>query len=286
MKIIRTIKELQLQADAWRRQGLRIGLVPTMGFFHEGHLSLMGCAADCCDRVITTLFVNPMQFGPTEDLDAYPRDFARDSALAENEGVDVLFCPEPAEMYGSGFQTTVSLKVLSQGLCGADRPGHFDGVATVVCKLFNAAKPHVAVFGQKDFQQLALVRQLVEDLNFDIEIIGHPIVREKDGLAMSSRNKYLDQAERKIATCLYAALCAAREMFQESGGHMPAENIEAAARSIIETQPGCKVDYATVVNATTLQRVTAADSDCRLILAVKVNNKVRLIDNAPLQDPV
>ena len=286
MNIIRTIKELQLLADEWRRQGLRIGLVPTMGFLHEGHLSLMRCAAGCCDRVITTLFVNPMQFGPNEDLEAYPRDFARDSALAEKEGVDVLFCPEPKEMYGSGFQTTVSLKILSQGLCGADRPGHFDGVATVVTKLFNAAKPHVAVFGQKDYQQLALIRQLVDDLNFDIEIIGHPIVREKDGLAMSSRNKYLDEGERKIATCLHAALLAARQMFRESGGQMAAASIESAARNIIEAQPACKVDYATVVNGKTLQQVESADSDSILVLAVKVNNKVRLIDNSPLQDSV
>lgn len=202
MKIITEVCELQHQADTWRRQGLRIGLVPTMGFFHAGHLALMQRAASCCDRVITTLFVNPMQFGPTEDLDAYPRDFARDSQLAEQEGVAILFAPDRRQMYGPDFQTTVTVEHLASGLCGASRPGHFAGVATVVTKLFLAAKPHVAVFGQKDFQQLALIRQLVLDLNFDIEIIGHPIVREVDGLAMSSRNKYLDAYERQIAVCL------------------------------------------------------------------------------------
>jgi pantoate--beta-alanine ligase len=227
-----------------------------------------------------------MQFGPNEDLDAYPRDFARDSALAEKEGVDVLFCPAPDEMYATGFQTTVSLAIVSQGLCGAARPGHFDGVATVVCKLFNAAKPHVAVFGQKDYQQLALIRQLVEDLNFDIEIIGHPIVREKDGLAMSSRNKYLNPEERQIATCLHEALVAAREMFQQSGAGLPADSIEVAARNIIEAHAECRVDYANVVNRKTLRQAEKADSDSMLVLAVKVSNKVRLIDNAPLQDLV
>lgn len=286
MKIIRTIKELQQQADDWRQHGLRIGLVPTMGFFHEGHLSLMRRAGNCCDRVVTTLFVNPMQFGPNEDLDAYPRDFERDSSLAEQEGVAVLFCPEPDQMYGDNFQTTVSVGRLSQGLCGADRPRHFDGVATVVTKLFNAAKPHVAVFGQKDFQQLALIRQLVADLNYDIEIIGHPIVREKDGLAMSSRNKYLDADERKIATCLHKAICAAKTMFQQSDGSVPAEDIENMARTIIENNPECRVDYVRVVNRATLKNVKNADTDSVLVLAVKVNDKVRLIDNAPLCDTV
>lgn len=286
MKIIRDIQTLQLQADEWRKEGRRIGLVPTMGFFHEGHLALMRCAARSCDRVITTLFVNPIQFGPTEDLDAYPRDFERDRMLAEKEGVDVLFFPEADRMYGKNFQTEITVGLLSQGLCGASRPGHFAGVATVVAKLFNAAKPHVAIFGQKDFQQLAVIRQLVEDLNFDIEIIGHPIVREADGLAMSSRNKYLNKHEREVATCLYKAIVAARSMFQDSGGSLPSAAIETLARSIIEAHPECAVDYVLVVNKTTLRHVQNADNDSVLVLAMKVNDKVRLIDNSPLHDDI
>lgn len=246
----------------------------------------MRAAKSCCDRVIVTLFVNPIQFGPNEDLDAYPRDFLNDSALAESEGVDLLFCPDASQMYGENFQTTITVRLLSQGLCGANRPGHFDGVATVVSKLFNAAKPHVAVFGQKDFQQLALIRQLVDDLNYDIEIIGHPIIRESDGLAMSSRNKYLDVHERHIAICLYTAILAAKKLFRESGGRLAAERIVESARDIIESHPECVVEYVSIVNKTTLKPVETADDESMLILAMKVNNKVRLIDNAPLCDAV
>jgi pantoate--beta-alanine ligase len=255
-----------------------------MGFLHEGHLSLIRCAVGCCDKVITTLFVNPLQFGPNEDLDAYPRDFERDVALATAEKVDVLFCPEPAVMYGENFQTTVSVASLSEGLCGADRPGHFDGVATVVTKLFNLTRPHVAIFGQKDFQQLALIKQLVEDLNFDIEIIGHPIVREKDGLAMSSRNKYLATEERKVATCLYKAIVEAKNMFRQSAGLLSAGDIEKMAHAMIEIHPECRVEYVKVVNRYSLKRVETVDNDSAILLAMKVNNKVRLIDNSPLSD--
>lgn len=282
MRTVRTAAELQRQANEWRSTGLIIGLVPTMGFFHAGHLSLMREARIHCDKVITTLFVNPMQFGPNEDLGSYPRNFARDQNLAEGEGVDLLFCPEPQEMYGENFQTTVSLSRISQGLCGADRPGHFDGVATVITKLFNLAKPHKAVFGQKDYQQLALIRQLVADLNFDIEIIGHPIVREDDGLAMSSRNKYLDAHERKIAVCLFRAIVQARKMLAEAAGNLPSEEIITMAEGMIEQYPECSVEYVGVVHKHTLQPMDVATADSVIALAMKVNDKVRLIDNSPL----
>lgn len=281
MRVIQTAEELQRQANEWRADGLTIGLVPTMGFFHEGHLALMREARRQCDRVITTLFVNPMQFGPNEDLESYPRNLDRDREMAQREGVDLLFCPAQTEMYGENFQTKISLSKVSQGLCGADRPGHFDGVATVVAKLFNLAKPHTAVFGQKDFQQLALIRQLVADLNFDIDIIGHPIVREEDGLAMSSRNKYLDSDERQIAVCLYQAIIEAKRMVAESGGSRPAQEIIAMAESTIKRHQECSVEYVRVVDKATLRPTDLANADSVLVLAMKVNNKVRLIDNSP-----
>lgn len=284
MNVIGTVAEIRRQVDGWRREGRRIGLVPTMGYFHEGHLALMRWAKAHCDRVVTSLFVNPIQFGPNEDLDAYPRDFERDRRLAEEQQVDVLFCPEAAEMYGADFQTTVRVDRLSKGLCGANRPGHFDGVATVVTKLFNLVKPHVAVFGQKDFQQLALISQLVRDLNLDIEIFGHPIVREADGLAMSSRNTYLNDDERQIATCLYEALQKAREMVRDHGGAVAAEQVERVARETIECHSQCTVDYASVVHRQSLSAMETANADSVLALAVKISEKVRLIDNAPLAD--
>lgn len=286
MKIIQDIPSLQERVDQWRRQDLRIGLVPTMGFFHEGHLSLMRKAKSCCDKVITSLFVNPIQFGPNEDLDAYPRDFERDRDLAERIGVDILFCPEPSLMYGENFQTRVTVAHLSQGLCGATRPGHFDGVTTVVTKLFLAAKPHIAVFGQKDYQQLAVIRQLVNDLNFDIEIIGHPIVREPDGLAMSSRNKYLDEHDRKIAVCLYETICTAKQMYQAQGEKLTTAEVKQMAYSHIEDYPECKIDYATVVDRITLAPTEHCNHNSVLMLAVKIRDKVRLIDNSPLCDEI
>jgi pantoate--beta-alanine ligase len=286
VKIVEETGVLQRQVDEWRSQGLKIGLVPTMGFFHAGHLGLMRKAVSCCDKVITSLFVNPMQFGPNEDLDAYPRNFERDRLLAEKERVDILFFPDTRQMYGENFQTRITVEHLSQGLCGASRPGHFDGVATIVTKLFLAAKPHVAVFGQKDFQQLAIIRQLVEDLNFDIEIIGHPIVREADGLAMSSRNKYLNEQERKIAVCLYESICRAKLLFGQKGERLTSAELESMVKSHIEQHPECRVDYARVVDTITLRPVDNCNKNSRLIMAVKINDKVRLLDNSPLQDSI
>lgn len=282
MRAITSIKELRSIVGSWRRNDESIGLVPTMGYFHEGHLSLMRCAKNECTRVITSLFVNPMQFGPNEDLDQYPRSFERDFSLAEKEGVDVLFCPANEEIYGENYQTTVRVEKLSTGLCGNDRPGHFDGVATVVTKLFNIVDPHVAVFGRKDFQQLALIKQLVHDLNFDIKIIGHPIVREEDGLAMSSRNKYLTGDDRKAATCLYSALWQARSMYKENTGTLSSAEVEAMARSTIEQHPQCKTDYVSIVHQLTLEPMTTVDENSVLALAMKVGGKVRLIDNGLL----
>lgn len=279
MNVVETIAGLREIVRAWKRDGLRVGLVPTMGYLHEGHLSLMRCALDNSDRVIATIFVNPMQFGPDEDLDAYPRDLERDRLLAEQTGVDVLFCPAPDEIYTDNYQTLVRVQNLSQGLCGGDRPGHFDGVATVVAKLFNIATPDVAVFGMKDFQQLALIRQLVKDLNFVIEIIGHPIVREEDGLAMSSRNKYLSAEDRKAAVCLYQTIQSARQMYRSGTELLPGAAVEEMAVEKINSYPQCRVDYAKVIHESTLEPVETVDHKSVLALAVKVSGKVRLIDN-------
>lgn len=282
MRIVNTVAELQQQADSWRSQGLRIGLVPTMGYFHEGHLALMRCAAESCDRVVTTLFVNPTQFGPNEDLDAYPRDFERDRRLAESVGVDILFCPEVDEMYGQESETRVVTGQLAKRLCGASRPGHFDGVVTIVTKLFLAAKPHVAVFGQKDFQQLAIIRRMVDDLKFGIEIIGHPIVREADGLAMSSRNTYLDKDGRKAAVCLHESLCLAQAMYGAGPHPLAAAQVADKVTNHIEQHRQCRVDYVAIVHNRTLEPIEICDGNSHLVLAVRVNDKVRLIDNGPL----
>ena len=265
---------------SWRRQGLSVALVPTMGFFHEGHLSLMRQARTLADRVVVSLFVNPIQFGPKEDLASYPRDLERDSALATGVGVDALFTPAAAEMYAPNFATRVVVSGLDQGLCGASRPGHFDGVATVVTKLFHIIAPNVAVFGEKDWQQLAVIRRLVADLNFDLDIVGHPTIREADGLAMSSRNTYLTQDERQAAVCLSRSLALAKDL----AGHQETAvaAIEKAVTYFIEQNSGFVVEYATVVDASSLRPAAKLDQNCLLALAVRVNGRVRLIDNAPL----
>ena len=282
MNIISLLADIRECGHQWRQAGLRIGLVPTMGYFHEGHLALMRHARQMCDRLVVSHFVNPIQFGPKEDLAAYPRDFDRDTRMAEGVGVDVLFCPSAAEMYGPDFQTTVSLTGLTEGLCGASRPSHFTGVATVVSKLFHLTVPHVAVFGEKDLQQLAVIRRLVEDLNFDIEIVGHPIVREADGLAMSSRNTYLTPTERAVAGCLFAVIKAARQRVSEANQPVAAAEIEATGRATIEANAGWIVDYIKVVQRKSLKSSDYVDQESVLALAVKVNNRVRLIDNAEL----
>ncbi|OGR30552.1 MAG: pantoate--beta-alanine ligase [Desulfobacca sp. RBG_16_60_12] len=281
MEIISDPQDMQGLARQWRDQGLKVVLVPTMGFFHPGHLSLMEYGKTAGDRLVVSLFVNPAQFGPQEDLTRYPRDLDRDVRLAQEVGVDVLYTPEAGAMYPPGYQTFVAVESLSQGLCGASRPGHFRGVATVVLKLLNRVSPQVAVFGEKDYQQLMVVKQMVADLDVPVAIVGRPIVREPDGLAMSSRNTYLNPAERAAALCLYRALVAARELV--ASGARSRENILEAVRQIINAAPGCDIDYAALVDPLTLREVEAIQGEARLLLAVWIN-KTRLIDNTLLSE--
>jgi pantoate--beta-alanine ligase len=281
VRIIEDIAILNAQIKSWKKSHKTIGLVPTMGFFHDGHLALMKEAQRKTDRTVVTVFVNPRQFGPQEDLDKYPRDISRDTALAKAAGVDLLFCPSADAVYPAGYQTTVSVLQLSQGLCGASRPGHFDGVATILVKLFNLVQPDIAVFGEKDYQQLALIRQLVMDLNFPIDIIGHPIVREADGLAMSSRNKYLEGEERANAVCLYTALQHAVKCIRQKE-QVATEDLIADLKIILHEKEGCKVDYISIVHPQTLKKKTIAEKGDIVALAVFINNKIRLIDNITL----
>lgn len=277
MRVIRTLEEMLSWVNEQAITGNSIGLVPTMGFFHEGHQSLMRMAGQHADRVVVSLFVNPIQFGPNEDFETYPRDFERDCSLAEQEGVNVVFAPDPEEMYPDGFQTTVSVGRITRHLCGASRPGHFDGVSTVLTKLFNVVRPHCAVFGEKDYQQLAVIRRMVEDLNIDVVIIGHPIVREKDGLALSSRNTYLKDDERASALCLYKSL----ELVRRMAGEGERETAEMAMKVVefIESFAGTKIDYVSFVDNRSLEPVATVDEKTLLALAVKINGRVRLIDN-------
>lgn len=277
MKVIHSLTEMRAWSKDQALSGLTIGLVPTMGFFHEGHLSLMRAASGMADKVIVSLFVNPIQFGPGEDFEAYPRNFEHDCTLAGQEGVDVVFAPDVAEMYSDGFQTTVSVGSITQHLCGAGRPGHFDGVATVLTKLFHVTRADKAIFGEKDYQQLAVIRRMVIDLDMDIGIYGHPIVREADGLAMSSRNSYLDKEERGTALCLYESLVMARE--NAASGIMETNELAGLVGEHILSFSGTEIDYVSFVDNRTLEPVAKVDENTLLALAVKINNKVRLIDN-------
>jgi pantoate--beta-alanine ligase len=279
MKIIKTIAEMQGWSESERCRGRRVALVPTMGFLHEGHLRLVRYARSRGDRLVVSLFVNPTQFGPHEDFAAYPRDFERDRQLLENEAADVLFAPAVEQMYPPKFQTDVEVAELSQYLCGAARHGHFQGVATVVAKLFNAVRPHVAVFGEKDYQQLQVIRRLVCDLNFDIEIAGHPIVREADGLAMSSRNAYLNAAERKAALCLFRALNRAASLVQT--GETEARRITEAATAEVAQEPLARLEYVKLCDTNDLTDVEALRDRAVLALAIRIG-KTRLIDNKVL----
>jgi pantoate--beta-alanine ligase len=277
MRVIHSLTEMSAWSKDQALSGLTIGLVPTMGFFHEGHLSLMRAASGMADKVIVSLFVNPIQFGPGEDFEAYPRNFEHDCTLAGQEGADVVFAPDVAEMYSDGFQTTVSVGSITQHLCGAGRPGHFDGVATVLTKLFHVTRADKAIFGEKDYQQLAVIRRMVIDLDMDIGIYGHPIVREADGLAMSSRNSYLDKEERGTALCLYESLVMARE--NAASGIMETSELAGLVGEHILSFSGTEIDYVSFVDNRTLEPVAKVDENTLLALAVKINNKVRLIDN-------
>jgi len=276
MEVIESISEMKNLAKKWKRQGLSIGFVPTMGYLHEGHLALVRRIKELSDRVVVSIFVNPIQFAPGEDYQRYPRDLERDKAFLEKEGVDVLFSPKAQEMYPPGFQTYVEVKELSSGLCGRYRSGHFIGVATVVLKLFNILQPDIAVFGEKDYQQLKVIQRMVQDLNLDVKIIPHPTVREEDGLAMSSRNTYLSPEERKSAIALYKALNLAEELINQ--GERRVATLKEKLKEFIESFPYTKVQYIEFVHPETLKEVERVDEPTLLALAVFVG-KARLIDN-------
>ncbi len=275
MKIVETIEEVREQVKEWKKQGLSIGLVPTMGYLHEGHRSLMEAARKNNDKVVVSIFVNPMQFGPTEDLAEYPRDLDHDAALCEGVGVDLIFHPEPEEMYMDDFCSFVDMTGLTEGLCGKTRPIHFRGVCTVVTKLFNIVTPDNAYFGQKDGQQLAVIRRMVRDLNMDIEIVGCPIIREEDGLAKSSRNTYLSGEERKAALILSKTIALGEELAKTE---KDAAKVVAAMKENIETEPMAKIDYVEAVDALSMEPVETLDGDCMIAMAVYIG-KTRLIDN-------
>ncbi len=277
MKIISIPQEMTSWSREQAQHGKTVALVPTMGFFHDGHLHLMRKAGESADKVVVSLFVNPTQFGPGEDLEQYPRDFERDCKLAGLENVDVIFAPEPSAMYPHGAQTIVQVDRIVKYLCGARRPGHFQGVATVVCKLLNIVQPAFAVFGEKDFQQLAVIRRMVTDLNMDVSIIGYPIVRESDGLAMSSRNIYLDSDERKSGLCLSGALALAREKVGQ--GMVDAGELSRFIENFIKQHAGTSIEYVCFSDCESLEPVQEINSETILAIAVKINNKVRLIDN-------
>lgn len=279
MQIIESISAMRRWSEAERRRDRRIALVPTMGFLHEGHLCLVRDAEKRGDRVVVSIFVNPTQFGPGEDFAAYPRDLARDAGLLEIEGVDILFHPSVEEMYPGGAQTRVEVEKLSLPLCGGLRPGHFRGVATAVAKLFNIIQPHVAIFGEKDYQQLQVIRRMVRDLSMDVEIVGHPTVREADGLAMSSRNAYLTPEERRAAVCLSRSLCKAERLLRR--GETSAQALIGRVAAELAKEPLAKVEYVKLCDPETLEEIEHIDDAALLALAVRFG-KARLIDNRVL----
>lgn len=280
MKIVGRVKEVREQVKEWKKQGLSVGFVPTMGYLHEGHKSLMDAARKGNDKVVVSIFVNPMQFGPTEDLATYPRDLDHDAALCESAGVDLIFHPEAEEMYEKDFCSFVDMTGLTEGLCGKTRPIHFRGVCTVVNKLFNIVTPDHAYFGQKDGQQLAVIKRMVRDLNMDIEIVGCPIVREEDGLAKSSRNTYLSPEERKAALILSKTVALGKELAKTE---KDANKVVEAMKKNIETEPLAKIDYVEAVDALSMAPVEKLEGTCMLAMAVYIG-KTRLIDNTLINE--
>lgn len=276
MEITGAIEEVRKQVKEWRRQGLSVGLVPTMGYLHEGHKSLIERAVAENDRVVVSDFVNPIQFGINEDLATYPRDIEADKRLCEQAGADLIFHPEAAEMYAPDFSTYVEMQKVSEGLCGKTRPTHFRGVCTVVCKLFHIVMPDRAYFGQKDAQQLAVIRRMVRDLDLDIQIVGCPIIREEDGLAKSSRNTYLSREERKAALVLSRAVFLGEDLMKK--GERDADTILAAMRSLIEQEPLAKIDYVEMVDADSIEPLVRARGRVLTAMAVYIGT-TRLIDN-------
>lgn len=276
MRVVKSVKEVRDAVKEWKSQGLSVGFVPTMGYLHEGHESLIKKAVKDNDRVVVSIFVNPMQFGPTEDLDKYPRDLERDSKLCENAGANLIFHPEKEEMYFEDFSSYVDINGLSDELCGKSRPIHFRGVCTVVTKLFNIVNPDRAYFGEKDAQQLAIIRRFVRDLNIDIEIIGCPIIREEDGLAKSSRNTYLSKKERQAALILSQSLNLAKDAIN-SGERNSSVVIDIISNSI-KKEPLAKIDYIEVVDSLAMKPVKTIEKSVLVAIAVYIG-KTRLIDN-------
>lgn len=280
MKIISSVSEMRTQILQHKSEGLTIGFVPTMGYFHAGHIALMKRTKEITDRVVVSLFVNPTQFGPNEDLSRYPRNMERDTRMAEEAGVDILFTPDANELYSKDFCTWICVEGISEHLCGKSRPGHFRGVATIVAKLFGIVQPDKAIFGQKDFQQLAIIKRMVKDLNIPVEIIAHETVREPDGLAMSSRNTYLSQEERILATCLYQALCAAKNALKSQTINL--SDLQTTLLSAIPAHPLVKIDYIFIGDPYSLQPYDENKfqkaKEVLTALAVWVG-KTRLIDN-------
>lgn len=281
MNTIQSVSEMQKWASTTREAGKKIAFVPTMGFLHEGHVALMREGKSRGDYLVVSIFVNPTQFGVGEDYEKYPRDLEGDTEKVSSAGGDIIFAPSAKEMYPSGYQTFVAVEKVTQNLCGASRPTHFQGVTTVVAKLFNIIKPHVAIFGEKDYQQLVTIRQMTRDLNFDIEIIGMPTIREEDGLAMSSRNKYLSSEERKQALCLFSALNQVEKLFQ--GGEKNSKKLIDRAAEIIRIQPAAAIDYVKVCHPETIEDLEWIDDKALMALAVKIE-KTRLIDNRVLKN--
>ncbi|MDM8311782.1 pantoate--beta-alanine ligase [Clostridium cadaveris] len=274
MKVSKTVDEVRLITKQWRAEGYTVGLVPTMGYLHEGHGSLIERCRKENDKVIVSIFVNPTQFGANEDLGAYPRNFERDKDLCEKLGCDLIFHPEPSEMYVDPH-AYVNINGLSDYLCGKSRPVHFKGVCTVVSKLFNIVHPHNAYFGEKDAQQLAIIKKMVKDLNFDVNVVGCPIVREEDGLAKSSRNAYLSEEERKSALCLSRAIKKGQEIIKNS---KKASEVIDAMKAIVNEEKDAKIDYIEVVDAVTMQPISEIKENVLVAMAVYIG-KTRLIDN-------
>ncbi len=275
MKIVSTVEEVRSQVKEWRKEGCTVGFVPTMGYLHEGHMSLIDAAGEN-DKVVVSVFVNPMQFGPNEDLASYPRDLEHDAKLCEEHGVDLIFHPTPEEMYGDNFYTYVDMNTLTQELCGLSRPVHFRGVCTVVAKLFNIVTPDKAYFGQKDAQQLAIIKRMVKDLNMPLTIVGCPIIREEDGLAKSSRNTYLSPEERKAALVLSRSIFLGKELVEN--GECDCAKIVATMTAEIEKEPLAKIDYVKIVDLGTMQQVEKIKGGILTAIAVYIG-KTRLIDN-------
>ena len=276
MILVKTIKEVREYTKKWKKDGKTVGFVPTMGYLHEGHASLIKKSASQNDKTVVSVFVNPTQFGQNEDLASYPRDIDHDCALCEEMGADLVFNPEPEEMYGENFCAYVDMDILPNELCGLSRPVHFRGVQTVVTKLFNIVTPHRAYFGEKDAQQLAIIKKMVSDLNMDIEIVGCPIIREEDGLAKSSRNTYLSEKEREAALVLSRSLAIGKKLIE--AGEKDAKAVIAAITDEINKEPLSEIDYVKIVDALTMQQVKTIDRPILCAIAVKIG-KTRLIDN-------